>query len=67
MGLGDPEELPVLGKVAVSGSVWLIDGFRLRNRIAPWLVAALVDQAVPSSLQTVLVGAPDLTMMSSTE
>jgi hypothetical protein len=49
------EEPTVLGKSAVSGSVWLIDGFGLRNRIAPWLVVALVDEGGSIIFESVLV------------
>jgi hypothetical protein len=53
--LGRLEEPTVLGKGAVSGSVWLTDGFRLRNRIASWLVVSLVDKGGSIILESVLV------------
>jgi hypothetical protein len=53
--LGRLEESTVLGKGAISGSVWLIDGFGLRNRIALWFVVALVDEGGSIIYESVLV------------
>jgi hypothetical protein len=55
MILGRPEEPPVLSKCSVSGLVWLIGGFRLRNSITAWLIVALVNKSGSTILESILV------------